>query len=564
MRALPRVMLLPTALLALSLVATAALGQCPPASEGSLPQDGRLIRYTLNTKSSNRLPAKALAEVQIPVDLTKKTRYVAESTVIGSDARAEIPTRSSNAEGGAGGTVEFPGPISVKIPVGGLTSKIVQQDGRILLVVGLDTFNGQVNEQGLFLARFEADGQTDTSFGQGGSTRVILFAGNKMGNNSSPSMALSPDGKIVVARSLTDMFPGNIPGHRAAIARFEHDGTLDAGFGNGGMVYTTIANNFEALAIAVQRDEKIMVSGKSGHSGSCIDEPCAQYATLIRYQADGQLDASFGNGGVAQAKLLFDGIPAVASTESSFSSLVIEDNGLVVAAGQVQMGTGVGLSIKPSKMLIAEYLPTGELNPGFGNFGVATLTFDGPYQRFGADSLVLQENGKILIGGTASFFVGDSEFAFVANEAFAIARLTVAGELDGSFGNGGRTMIDLHPLLAASPVLPLDRLSKVVVAASGAIYAAGTASGPLGTSDYAIDLVALNSDGSLRQNFGTNGTYSLGTYMPWRIELADDALLTSNGRLVVSGTHWPSENHPDGSVLWAFSTIPEHGQATCP
>jgi hypothetical protein len=96
---------------------------------------------------------------------------------------------------------------------------------------------------------------------------------------------------------------------------------------------------------------------------------------------------------------------------------------------------------------------------------------------------------------------------------------------------------------------------------AGDIYAAGTASGPVGISDYAIDFLALNRDGSLKQNFGTAGAFSYGVYSPGHLWLAQDALLTSGGRLVIAGTHWPNDNSPDSFVLWAYSIEP--GKTGC-
>jgi|NGEPerStandDraft_6_1074524.scaffolds.fasta_scaffold20484_3 hypothetical protein len=125
-------------------------------------------------------------------------------------------------------------------------------------------------------------------------------------------------------------------------------------------------------------------------------------------------------------------------------------------------------------------------------------------------------------------------------------------------------VVDPNPLTGASPLRPLDQLYKVILGPSGEIYAAGIAGGPVGTSDSAIDIVALRSDGSLKEGFGKAGLFSSGTYSPWHMWLAQDALLTASGRLVVSGTHWPNEHDPDAFVLWAYSVFSKPGQATCP
>jgi uncharacterized delta-60 repeat protein len=558
MRTVSRVKLLPLGILVASLVVPSAFGQCPPVPEGSLLQSGEIARVTLATRNGNSPAAHLPADVLIPLNLTKKTRVIADAAVLASDASPALARRLTT-KVIAGKEVGFPGPVSITVPGAGLASNIVEQGGRFIIVGGSDTFTGQANEQGLFLARFEADGTPDPSFGQGGSTRIILFAQNKMVNNSSPSVALSPNGKIVVARTITDKFPGNLPGRRVAVVRLDPDGSLDPTFGNGGLVYTTIDNHFEALSVAVQRDDRVVVGGQSGHTGNC---PCTRLATLIRYQSNGQPDPTFGSFGVARATLVVVGPPPTLSRESSFSSIFVQENGLIVAAGQVQ--TGTEKLVPSAKMLVAEYLPTGELNPAFGSSGAVALTFDGPYQKFDASSLAFRENGKILAGGSASLYEVSPGQAILVDQAFVFAQLTPGGELDATFGNAGKIVVDVNPLIGVSPSRPLDQLYKVTLATSGEIYAAGIAGGPVGTSDEAIDIVALRSDGSLKQDFGKAGLFSIGTYSPWHMWLAQDALLTSGGRLVVSGTHWPDFHHPDAFVLWAYSVSPKPGQATCP
>jgi hypothetical protein len=155
-------------------------------------------------------------------------------------------------------------------------------------------------------------------------------------------------------------------------------------------------------------------------------------------------------------------------------------------------------------------------------------------------------------------YEGNSSEARLTNEAFAFAQLTLGGNPDLTFGNGGKVVVDVNRLDGSSP-RPLDELNKVVLGPSGEIYAVGMASGPIGNPEKGIDFIALNSNGSLKQDFGNAGLYSSGTYSPWRLWLAQDALLTSNGRLVISGTHWPDQQGPDSFVLWAYSIKPETG-----
>lgn len=543
-----------------------AVGQCPPIPEGTLPQSGKLALNALKTKTSNKLPTDILAQVHTPAPQNLVARYGLDKAIPAADARPEMERRPSKNGRAIDLLDEFKGPLLIHVPGAGLVSSIIEQDGKFLLVGGSDPYTGEVVQQGVFLARFEANGKLDPTFGQGGSTRITLFEENNMVNGSSVAVALSPSGKIVIARTINDFFPVKQPGFLVSVARFESDGALDQSFGNGGIIYTTIDNYFEVFDVAVQRDERIVVAGRSGHTGSCLDQACMQIATLMRYQPNGQPDPSFGNAGLVKTQLLTGGTPPLLAMQSVYTSLRVQENGLIVAAGTVH--TAASPLELDSKMLIAEYLPTGELNPVFGNDGAVTLSFDGPYQKFTAYSVAIQENGKIVAGGTATLYSvnlqGGTTDKVVVDEAFIVARLTAGGELDSTFGNSGKLVVDVNPRLTGTPPRPLDSLSKVLIDSSGMIYAVGMARGPIGSSEKAINLVAIKSDGSLNQGFGTGGIYSFGTYAPWGMALAQDALLTGDGRLLVSGVRWPDQFDPHAFVLWAYSLASKPTGTTCP
>ncbi|HKP11044.1 MAG TPA: delta-60 repeat domain-containing protein, partial [Blastocatellia bacterium] len=87
------------------------------------------------------------------------------------------------------------------------------------------------------------------------------------------------------------------PTHILAMARYNSDGSLDRSFGNGGKV----SNDFfgrggEAHTVALQRDGKIIVGATAGYSAA--GSPNVDYAVL-RYNKDGSLDSSFDGGGIA-------------------------------------------------------------------------------------------------------------------------------------------------------------------------------------------------------------------------------------------------------------------------
>ena len=74
-----------------------------------------------------------------------------------------------------------------------------------------------------------------------------------------------------------------------ALARFTSDGNLDPTFGDGGVLTTVITYYAVADAVAVAEGGTILAAG---HSSGVF--------TVVRYQPDGSLDPSFGSDGVTR------------------------------------------------------------------------------------------------------------------------------------------------------------------------------------------------------------------------------------------------------------------------
>lgn len=136
---------------------------------------------------------------------------------------------------------------------------VVQADGKIVISGG--TYNGVRNV--FALARYNTNGSLDTTFN---STGVITTAvGNPMGpgsydngNNYSKGVSIQPDGKIVV----TGLYD-NGTNYDVVILRYNSNGSLDTSFNNTGIVTTNIAGNDEGHSVALQPDGKIVVAGHS-------------------------------------------------------------------------------------------------------------------------------------------------------------------------------------------------------------------------------------------------------------------------------------------------------------
>ena len=180
----------------------------------------------------------------------------------------------------------------------------IQSDGRIVVA-------GTSNND-FALARYNADGSLDTSFGTGGKVTTDIDSGNDDAN----AVAVQPDGKIVAAGSGVS---GG--GTRFALARYSADGSLDTSFGTGGKLTTVISTlNDVANAVAVQSDGKIVVAGRTTSQGG------TRFA-LARYNADGSLDTSFGTGGKVDTDI-------GSGNDDRANAMVVHSDGKIVAAGR--------------------------------------------------------------------------------------------------------------------------------------------------------------------------------------------------------------------------------------
>ena len=279
----------------------------------------------------------------------------------------------------------------------------VQADGKIV-VSGQSGVYPNLHSA---LVRYNRNGRLDSTFGTGGKVTVTF-------NSVSDylfALALQSDGKIVAA--------GSTSGTAFLLARFNADGSLDQGFGNNGRVETTFGDQTAAAsAIVVQADGKIIVVGVSGAGPYSELNDFA----LARYNSDGSLDQTFG--GTGKFKTHF---PGVDNTGSSATSVALQPDGKLVVGGYYKKNDRT-----PHQFALARYNSNGTLDSGFGQAGkVMTGMGLGDAYSFG---IALQSNGRIVLAGYSSTTL---------DHDFSLAGYTANGTLDSTFGNGGFMTTDL-------------------------------------------------------------------------------------------------------------------------
>jgi uncharacterized delta-60 repeat protein len=226
--------------------------------------------------------------------------------------------------GGSGGTVllhatDWVTPVSNSPAGGELLGLAEQADGALVAAGFMDTQ--------LAVAQFSADGVLDPTFGAKGV--VTLQVGPAGAAAIASAVAVQSDGKIVVAgRTRFDCDlddPSCKQVRQAVVARFEADGSLDAGFGTGGIVLLDAGEPYTEITqhgLALEPSGRIVVGGDT----ESADGP--HYAFVARLTAAGVLDIDFGNGGVA---LIDSGHDSVAPA-GGFGGLVRTATGALAVA----------------------------------------------------------------------------------------------------------------------------------------------------------------------------------------------------------------------------------------
>ncbi|HQU82498.1 MAG TPA: FG-GAP-like repeat-containing protein [Pyrinomonadaceae bacterium] len=338
----------------------------------------------------------------------------------------------------------------------------VQADGKI--IVAGHTQNGSTTD--ISLVRYNSNGTLDNSFGVGGKV-VIPIAGYQEGY----AVAIQGDGKIVVVGRGDD---GATAFGSGQITRFNSDGTLDTSFGGGAGFVT---NSFNSNTIVRFNDVAIQADGKIVIAGYLVNG--IQRLLTARFNADGTLD-NFAVAGSASGPVSYYG-----------NAVAIQSNGQIVVGGKLIAGGASGvwirynsdltpdgsspeisspiqiekIAIQPDGKIVfggvfsvARFNANKTLDTSFGNNGWNAAVFGTNVTGSSGKGLILQTDGKIVLGGGIT----------QTNKKFALARFNSNGFLDVGFGDSGKV---ITPIVSGDNVI--YNLEKT---AEGNILAVGSAS----------------------------------------------------------------------------------------
>ncbi|MBK6484000.1 MAG: hypothetical protein IPG01_12920 [Chitinophagaceae bacterium] len=351
-----------------------------------------------------------------------------------------------------------------------LNEILIQPDDKIIQI-GYCVLNGPY----VAVSRLLPDGTLDTSFGKAG--RVAYKLG------LATAGVLLPDGKILVAGN-TSMSPKS-----AILAKMETNGDLDLSFGDAGSVQYDFDTFIDVTDMSLQSDGKIIVLTN-------VTVQLSSEIVLVRFNADGSIDNSFGLNG--EAVVQFGGWEPVGN------AIIIQPDGKILIAGSYYDEISY-----TDNFIVARLLEDGTHDNSFGFNGIATTDFDNGFHDH-INAMVLQPDGKIICAGTTAYYNN-------GYDGIGLVRYNSDGALDSSFGMMGIVTTDFPSTI----VIP----NSMILLPDNKIIIGGSYKGSFMVGRYLVT-------GEVDQTFGSNG-FTFSNVSPYPHGDAIHSLaLQSDGKLI--------------------------------
>ncbi|MEZ5040177.1 MAG: T9SS type A sorting domain-containing protein [Saprospiraceae bacterium] len=167
---------------------------------------------------------------------------------------------------------------------GKVNNLVVDQSGNIIVY-------GK-SQSDLILKKFDANGQPDTGFGQSGTARFETYSGHKLPFVNA-ALTLQDDGKIIVG--FENVSAGTYYGW--GVIRFQSNGNLDAGFGDGGislMPRIYFGRLFTVVDISIDENGRLWLAGTS----YTHNWPSDYIGALALFDSEGKITADFAENGL--------------------------------------------------------------------------------------------------------------------------------------------------------------------------------------------------------------------------------------------------------------------------
>ncbi len=356
----------------------------------------------------------------------------------------------------------------------------------------------------------QVPGDLDPTFGENGIVQTMVAPNESWEADMVRGILELSNGKILACG--TARFSGMY--RKSAYVMYNADGSIDTSFGNNGMILITpegteaYYQNYAADAVELP-DGSIISSGHVHNAAVDLSRPY-----LVKFK-DGQIDTSFGNNGIALGWLQYN----------LGEKMVLQEDGKIVISGYLN-----------DNISAVRFNADGSMDNTFGENGYAEIIVPGAEGYSFAKDIVLQKDGKILLGA----YYDES-----GNWKWVVVRLNTDGSLDSTFGEGGLSKLSVG--YGHDFVLGIDVQEDGKIVVGGHSW---DANDPV--LRYSLAIARLNEDGSIDTSYGNNGIFRKG-FIPEGCSYLTGLEVAPNGKVYASFS--AQENIPGYSFKYDIGVV---------
>ncbi len=327
-------------------------------------------------------------------------------------------------------------------------------------------------------------GFLDPTFGNNGFASSLDIAGGY-------STSIQSDGKILVGG-----YYGNF-----LIERFNQDGSNDLEFGNNGSSLLKIGYaTGNPIGISEVENNKIIFAGWY------LPKVNSNYDIIVvRLNSNGSIDSSFGINGIATMDI---------DKYDYAESMLLQPDGKIIVSGELGKNENDRL-----RTFITRFNSNGSIDNSFGENGNVITKFDVAVTSVASQ---LKPNGEILTAGTSGLFS--------SRPSYYIMNYNSDGSVKNNFGENGMATYTFGVGQGSDDWA--NELRDIILQPDGKIICGGH-EGDYIHYNYDMGLVRFNSDGSLDNTYGTNGTVVIS--YPDHYSLICTLMMQPDGKLIAGG-----------------------------
>lgn len=230
------------------------------------------------------------------------------------------------------------------------------------------------------IVRYNEDGTPDTSFDTDGIVTTDIDSANNYG-------------RAVVIDSNNILVGGDFGNNnKLFVLRYSSNGTLDTSFNSNGYVTTHIGSGYTyGNSLFLDLDGKILIAGDAK-----VGTPAYYDFAIVRYMANGDLDTTFGTGGIVTTNF-----NETNSNDYAYA-VKVDSSGRIIVAGHTELSGFYDFAV-------ARYDSNGNLDSSFGK-----KIYDLGSGDDHVSCMAIQSDGKIIVAGrTKNTATDKTDFALI-------------------------------------------------------------------------------------------------------------------------------------------------------